>query len=161
MQKFTAILSIKKLKTMKYLSVLIFMLILFIAYGQKADSGSKQQTEKHSLEQQDSLKGVYIPKDIKDCFITLDSILSEEDKETIKKLTNKNETIQYHHGFGTWLRNNWGLWGGSRLQKYFLDRKVNHPDSMSSLILEYYYDWLHGKNEDWEKFDKKLGKTQR
>ena len=57
--------------------------------------------------EQDSINGVYIPKDIKDCFITLNSILKQSDKDTIKLLPNREETIRFHHGFGTWLRNNW------------------------------------------------------
>ena len=96
-----------------------------------------------------------IPKDIKDCFITLDAMLSKADIDSIKALPNREATIRYHLGFGMWLRNNWGLWGGSRLQNYFLQRNIKHPDSMSGLILVYYYDWLNGKNEEWIKFDKK------
>jgi hypothetical protein len=103
--------------------------------------------------QKDSINGVYIPRDLKDCFITLDSLLPKKDIDTIKALPSREKTIRYHHGFGTWIRNNWGLWGGSRLQKYFLDRGFKHPDNMSGLILKYYYDWLHGENEDWIKFD--------
>ena len=34
----------------------------------------------------------------------------------------------------------WGFWGGSRLQKYFNDRKVFNPDYMSYLILKAYYE---------------------
>ena len=127
----------------------------------------EQQIEKYKLKnrheneeylkrtKQDSINGIYIPKDIKDCFVTLDSLLSKENIKSIKELPNKNETIEYHHGLGLWLRNNWGLWGGSRLQKYFLARKVNHPDSMSAMILEYYHDWLNNRNIEWEKFNKK------
>lgn len=100
----------------------------------------------------DSLNGVYIPKDLRDCFVQLDKMLSEKSKIEIKKLKNKDETIKYHHSLGMSLRNSWGLWGGSRLQKYFLEKKVNHPDNMSSLILEFYYDWLKKKNESWQKW---------
>jgi len=100
----------------------------------------------------DSLNGIYVPKDLQDCFIQLDKTLSEKDKTEIKNLKSRDETIEYHHGLGMWLRNNWGLWGGSRLQKYFLEKKVNHPDNMSSLILEFYYDWLNNKNEGWQKW---------
>ena len=117
---------------------------------QKADFEEyEKRTEK------DTINGVYIPRDIKDCFLTLDSMLSKADIDSIKALPSREVTIKYHLGFGMWLRNNWGLWGGSRLQKYFLERDITHPDSMSGLILEYYYDWLHGKNEDWIKFDEK------
>lgn len=116
---------------------------------QKADYDEYlKKTEK------DSINGFYIPKDIKDCFMTLDGMLSRVDIDSIKALPNREATIKYHLGFGMWIRNNWGLWGGSRLQNYFLQRNIKHPDSMSGLILEYYYDWLNGINEDWIRFDK-------
>ena len=105
--------------------------------------------------EKESIDGVYIPKDIKDCFVTLDSMLNTSDIDSIKVIPNREELIIYHVGIGTWLRNNWGLWGGSRLQKYFIVRNVKHPDSMSTLILEFYYDWLNGKHEDWMEFDRK------
>lgn len=98
----------------------------------------------------DSINGVYIPRDLKDCFVQLDTLLSTEDKEVIRKLEGSGETVLFHHGLGMWLRNNWGLWSGSRLQKYFTDRGIAHPDDMSGLILGYYYDWLNGDNEQWE-----------
>ncbi|AHM59245.1 hypothetical protein D770_04890 [Flammeovirgaceae bacterium 311] len=103
----------------------------------------------------DSLNGVYIPKDLRDSFATLNKILSEKDIKEIKTLSSRNETIKYHHGLGMWLRNNWGLWSGSRLQKYMLDMGVDHPDSMSALVLELYYDWLHGEEEALVKFENK------
>ena len=103
--------------------------------------------------QNDTIYGVYIPISLEDCFIQLDKLLSDEDKQTIKQLADNKETIRYHHDVGMWLRNNWGLWGGSRLQKYMLDKKINHPDKMSAIILEFYYDWLNGKNDEWMKFE--------
>jgi hypothetical protein len=112
----------------------------------------KEEEEYLAKVQRDTLNGVYVPKDLQDCFLQLDKMLSTKDKTEIKNLKNKQETIKYHHGLGMTLRNSWGLWGGSRLQKYFLDKKVNHPDGMSSLILEYYYDWLNDKNAEWQKW---------
>jgi hypothetical protein len=104
--------------------------------------------------EEDSVNGIYIPKDLQDCFAQLDKMLSQKDKTIIKKLENKQETIEFHHSLGMTLRNSWGLWGGSRLQKYFLDKKINHPDDMSALILEYYYEWLNNKNSGWQKWAK-------
>ena len=105
--------------------------------------------------QKDTINGVYIPKNLEDCFIQLDKSLSDEDKQTIKQLVDKEETIQYHLNLGMCLRNSWGLWGGSRLQKYMLDKKIDHPDEMSAIIFEFYYDWLNGKNDEWKKFEEK------
>lgn len=112
----------------------------------------KEEQEYLAKLDKDTLNGVYIPKDLKDCFIQLDKMLPQKSKTEIRNLKNKDETIKYHHGLGMTLRNSWGLWGGSRLQKYFLERKVNHPDGMSSLILEYYFDWLNDNNSEWQKW---------
>lgn len=104
----------------------------------------------------DSINGVYIPKDIKECFLQLDILLTKEDIKRIKGLKNKSETIEYHHSLGMWLRNNWGLWSGSRLQIYLRDRMIDEPDEMSAMILEFYWEWLNGIHENWDKFDKKI-----
>lgn len=104
---------------------------------------------------QDTINGVYIPKNIEDCFYSLSKILKEKDIEEIKSLSKRDEVIKYHHNLGMWLRNNWGLWGGSRLQQYLIKRGLKHPDDMSHTILEFYYDWLNGNNIEWQKFDKK------
>jgi hypothetical protein len=91
-----------------------------------------------------------------DCFLQLDKVLSQNDIDNIKSLKGKEETIMYHHGLGTWIRNNWGLWGGSRLQQYMHGRTNDEPDGMSALILEYYWEWLHGINNNWEEFNNKI-----
>ena len=97
------------------------------------------------------------PKTKEECFALLDAMLSEEDKNELK---NCEDTIGYHFTLGMWIRNNWGLWGGSRLQKYFLERGLKHPDDMSAAILKYYYDYLHGQNDAWREFDAK-GKKEK
>lgn len=110
----------------------------------------KEEQDKRDREYQlriemDSINGVYIPKDIEDCCVQLDKILSEEDKEYIKGLLKEDVLKHLHFGLGMWIRNNWGLWGGSRLQQYFFDKKIDHPDGMSGEILRAYYNWLNKK----------------
>ena len=96
------------------------------------------------------IDGVYIPKDLGDCFVTLDTMLAEVDTDEMRALPRREDMIRYHHGLGMGLRNSWGLWRGSRLQKYFTDRGVRHPDDMSGIVLDYYYDWLRGDREGWK-----------
>lgn len=88
----------------------------------------------------DRIDGVYIPKDIDEAVDSLDVIISFDDKRYITdSLSLDAFRTRCHHGLGMWLRNNWGLWGGSRLQRYFLDKNVTHPDDMSDEILKAYY----------------------
>jgi hypothetical protein len=51
--------------------------------------------------------------------------------------------LSYHFGIGMWMRNNWGLWAGSRLAKYLDSLGIHHPDGMSSFILETFWYRLH------------------
>jgi hypothetical protein len=88
----------------------------------------------------DRIDGIYIPKDLDEAIDSLDVIICPEDKRYITdSLSLDDFRINCHHGLGMWIRNNWGLWGGSRLQLYFLDRNVIHPDDMSDNILKAYY----------------------
>ena len=119
-------------------------------YKLKQEESAKKYQQKI---QADTINGVYIPNNLEDCFVQLNKLLSDEDKQKIKQLKDRKETIQYHHSLGMWLRNNWGLWGGSRLQKYMLERKITQPDDMSATILEFYYDWLNGQNDKWKNFE--------
>lgn len=96
---------------------------------------------------------VYIPQNLHEAFSELDKQLPEIDRKEMLALPKRDEMIRYHLGLGTWMRNNWGLWGGSRLQKYFTNRGVRDPEEMSSIILYFYYDWLKGNKNaatDWE-----------
>ena len=61
------------------------------------------------------------------------------------KQGSESDMIQYHHGFGTWLRNNWGLWKGSRLSLWFNHKGIRHPDDMSGIILRSFWRHLNSK----------------
>lgn len=102
----------------------------------------------------DSIDGVYIPRNMEDCFHTLDSLLNPHDRNHIKACN--GELGQFHFSLGLWIRNNWGLWGGSRLQCYLYDRGTYHPDDMSGQILRFYYDHLWGRDSAWQAFDTTL-----
>jgi hypothetical protein len=102
-------------------------------------------------QKRDSVDGKYIPESLVDCFIELDKILSEKDKKYILK----NGATGLHMTLGMFLRNRWQLWGGSRLQKYFIDINggMMHPDSMSGVILRQYEKWLKGDKTSWREWE--------
>jgi len=85
----------------------------------------------------DTLDGVYVPVDLIDCYKHLDYLLSDS-----LKLKMKNSTVYdmftYHFSIGLWIRNNWGLWNCSRINKYFRDNNITHPDNMSGIIIQGY-----------------------
>lgn len=52
---------------------------------------------------------------------------------------------QLHHGYGTSLRNDWGLWfNETALAKWFLSKGIWHGDDRSSCILDAVYARLKG-----------------
>ncbi len=129
-----------------------------VSFMNKDEGESKRERKQEVVEEKvayekrlvaDSIDGVYIPKNIEECFIELNKLLKPKDIEQIKK----EGGGLYHFGLGMWLRNNWGLWGGSRLQVYLKERGEWHPDDMSGTILDFYRDWLNDKHERWQKYD--------
>ena len=91
----------------------------------------------------DSSTGVYIPVDIQDAIQELERMLHPPLMEDIKKCESELDLIRGHHcGLGMWMRNNWGLWHGSRLVQYL--NNIGHyyfPDDASSFILKCF--WKH------------------
>jgi hypothetical protein len=91
----------------------------------------------------------YIPADLEDCFVQLERLLP---KDVIREMRDAKEEgmVGYHHGLGTGLRNDWGLWRGSRLSAYFNELGIQHPDDMSGIILTSFWRHLHGVPLDVE-----------
>lgn len=86
----------------------------------------------------------YIPKNLEDAHQELEKLL---DQNEINRIKNNPEDFmsRYHHGLGTWMRNNWGLWKGSRLKDYFNSIGVQLADDMSSIILDSFWCKLHNQ----------------
>ena len=97
-----------------------------------------------SLAQQAEQKKVDIPETLEECFPALKKILKKSDIDKMRNGT-EEDMIDYHMGLGCWIRNNWGLWGGSKLRKWFLARGIHHPDDMSGIILDSF--WRHLKKK--------------
>ncbi|SDY05723.1 hypothetical protein SAMN05444411_11610 [Lutibacter oricola] len=111
---------------------------------------------------------IYIPENLKESIKEVDKFYTDSLKTEIKTLTENEYLANSHFGTGFWIRNNWGLWKGSRLSRYFKRKGINHPDDISSIILKSYHRQLTGKNidlkeqikyyKDYWKESKKIGK---
>lgn len=74
--------------------------------------------------------------------VYLDTTLAPADLDTLRAW--KEEDFNRAHFYlGRWLRNDWGLWSGSRLAKWFNSKGIFHPDDMSGIILTSYWRHLH------------------
>ena len=61
--------------------------------------------------------------------------LSDEDKATLRS-TKKDDLIMFHHGWGTGIRNHYGLWRGNEALIESACGKGCHPDDASMVIIE-------------------------
>ena len=104
------------------------------------------QTSKNAKYPMDT---VSVPKDLSECFVQLNKLLSDSLKVKAKALNEKEFTARMHLSLGTWMRNNWGLWQGSRLSRYFNKKGIYHPEDMSGVILTSYYRHLNGRDIDF------------
>ena len=86
------------------------------------------------------------PKDFEEGLVILDSMMNPKMKEWIKCLPDREFSGYVHHGFGTFLRNSWGLWGNSELAKNLYIMGILHPDDMSGIILNSYQRKLKGED---------------
>lgn len=118
--------------------IILIMLLLVFPLACFAQDATTQATPKQE-------QGIYIPKDLEECFIELKKMLSSEELEEFKNKEEK-DVVSYHHSLGRWIRNNWGLWSESRLVKYFNSIGINHPDDMSGIILDSFYRHLNNKD---------------
>ncbi len=84
------------------------------------------------------------PRTLDECFTSLKKMLSARDLRRLRS-GSEADMVKYHHGFGTGLRNSWGLWGGSPLAQYFNAMGIHHPDDMSGIILVSFWRHLKGK----------------
>jgi len=87
------------------------------------------------------------PTKLSECFEQLNNILSEApDGDWFKDAEEDDAIAQSHHGLGTWIRNNWGLWEkDGQLHEYFTKLGLKHPDDMSGVILTSYHRHLNNK----------------
>ena len=97
-----------------------------------------------------SVTGFYIPSDLDDALVELDRILGRRGRNEVLWAETEDEMAVFHFGVGQWMRNNWGLWGNSRLANYFTALGVHHPDDMSGIILDSYWRQTHDQPIDLE-----------
>jgi len=86
-----------------------------------------------------------IPKNLDECFVELDNMNAEDVKDWLSYSEDKAIGLA-HHGFGTMIRNEWGLWEGTNeLCKYFKTLNIEHADDISGIILTSYHRFKNNK----------------
>lgn len=91
-----------------------------------------------------------VPRTPDEAMLILDLSLSLEDRKEYADSTGAQLTMR-HFGFGTGLRNEWGLWGRkSELYRWFKRRGVTHPEEISGILIAGYFHHVNGFPADFE-----------
>lgn len=85
-----------------------------------------------------------IPNNLNEALESLAIMLPQDDLNWIDNCA-ETDMIRLHSGLGRWLRNNWGLWQGSNLSRYFNNLDINHPDDMSGIITTSFWRYRHNQ----------------
>lgn len=92
-------------------------------------------------------------KDCVDLDTTIEWLLGNSDKATLKEWSDENEesaTVTVHHTVGRGLRNELGLWSvdeeRTEIVKYFNSIGIYHGDDMSGIILSSFHRSLNKKD---------------
>jgi hypothetical protein len=132
-----------------------------IALHEKQVETNQRLAERERRLTLDSIDHIYIPKNMEDCMIQLDKDAPQKNKDEMRALKSKNQMANYHLSLGMWIRNYWGLHGGSRLLVYFQNRGFDYGgefsdmrnEMISTIILDNYYDWLNGNKNIGKEFE--------
>lgn len=88
-------------------------------------------------------KGVPPPQNLHEAFEILDSVLSRQDRESLRDCR-RTMLVSYHFGLGGWIRNNFGLWAGNpKLYEAAGAKPSEHPDNVSTKIIHAYWEYLN------------------
>lgn len=125
-----------KVQTMRQLILnILFCILTTVSFGQ-----SNQKADLN-----------YRPKNLDEAVFQLEKIHDDTTKRKIVGMTEDQFIGDSHFGLGIWMRNNWGLWKGGELAKYFNSIGIFHPDDMSGIILTSYYRHLKGQDRELDK----------
>lgn len=89
---------------------------------------------------------IRIPEDLESAVTALSGMLKEKNLEILKSWPERDAIGRTHFRVGQWMRNNWGLWGRSKLAEYFRSLGIDHGDDMSAIIVTCLHRRLNNKD---------------
>ncbi|WP_276501413.1 DUF6794 domain-containing protein [Terrimonas pollutisoli] len=123
----------------KYLSILFGLTVTFLnVVGQTQTKREIKEAWKN------------IPLNIEECINRLDIIYSDSAKIYFASKDEAKAVSEFNMMQGVSIRNNWNLWTGSELSKYFNSYSVYHPEDMTYFIFTSYHRKLNNQPIDFE-----------
>lgn len=96
--------------------------------------------------QQETLYGVYIPKDVNDALLQLNKLMDHQAKAKFQSIPEDVAVHKLFFSFGRWMTHNWSLYDGSRLSVYLQNMGIHHPDDMCRFLIRVYHRSLNKKD---------------
>ena len=119
--------------------------------------------DKHSSNSTSEAKAAEVQREVPESFSqaldALDAMSSEEEREAYRN--DKVDMGLVHRQVGMRLRNDWGLWSGSKLKVYFSERGIAHADWISSAIFEAWIERLRVGSFDEDAIIAKYAKIEK
>ena len=120
----------------------LFLLIFTGLQAQHQDSTKTEDPYEKAYQERikkEYLFGVYIPKDLADCFIQLNRLVDSPSRNKFKNMPEEAAATKLHFSLGRWIIYNWGFYGGSRLSNYLSKLGISNPDDMARFIIITYH----------------------
>ena len=92
------------------------------------------------------INGVYIPANITEAFLRLETLTPGDALEKFKLAEEKEVCRKVHFGIGRWMIVNWNFYEGSRLSHYLKEKGLLHPDDMAQFLLRTFHRHLNKKD---------------
>lgn len=121
--------------------MVVFSLMLFVS-GMAQNGTEKTDLYEEAYQkriQKTTINGVYIPKDITDCFIQLNRLTDEQSRIKFKNMSEEDASRKLHFSLGRWMIYNWSFYEGSRLSYYLTGLGISSPDDMAQFIIILYH----------------------
>ncbi len=133
---------------MMWKGLVLYFLTLFFSWAATAQPvrdtiPPERDAYQHRI-MQETLHGVYIPRDLQDVFAQLNELMEPGTRQRFRDMP-EDELEKMNTTLGQWIRVNWGFYDGSRLTAYLNQYNVSWPEDMSELIIITYHRYLNQK----------------
>lgn len=143
------------------LTLALWLSVISVGYSQsKEESIRLQDSTYQSNIKKTRINGVYIPKDLNDAFLELNTLSDQEGKTKFRLGEEDIVAKKLHFGLGRWMAVNWNFEDGSRMSHYLTSLGLRYTDDMIDFMLRMYHRYLNNKPLDAEKTAKSYQETR-
>lgn len=115
---------------MRFLRAISFAAVALALVGCHNSPPTAGPTTRHAVTEAEHAAW---PKTVDEAVTRILADMKDTDKKQVRE-TKKEDLILFHHGWGTGIRNEFGLWRGNT--NLMADCHAQHPDDASMVIIE-------------------------